>query len=211
MSYVNAPLFAQARRRRPPDGRPRSPNCRDLVAVGGVIATGAASLPLGTLAGARKTRKDRRGQRVPDRHRADRAPVVLPLHRPARHRRSGRPRPRRGGRRHRLHAGRAPRRQGWPGADRADGRLRHPRRVLSSSNRDRGGLGPRRRPDLSPAPPGAAAGPSAGLIHGLGFAVPSADAAVAAVDAARHGDPHRRSCVLGQSRLRLGPAVDRRT
>ena len=117
----------RARRRRPPghrrrEPRPPQPDHAARHARRRVAGVGLRHPDRHRAAGAA-----RRGRRLRRRHRADRAPGVLPLRRPARHGRHRRRHPRRGRGEHRRHAGR-PRHQGRPRAGRALGRLGDPGR-----------------------------------------------------------------------------------
>ena len=155
VSYVNAPLLAAERGvavRLVTDGE--SPDHRNLITLRGTLADGIAGVGLRHPGRHRPEGAARRGRRLRRRHRADRAPRVLPLRGPARHGRHGRRHPRPGPGQHRRHAGR-PRHQGRPRAGRALGRLRHPGRgargdPISDGRR----VGARGRPDrLTPCLP----------------------------------------------------------
>ena len=112
VSYVNAPVLAAERGvavRLVTDGREPGPPQPDHPAghagrrlAGLGVRHADRHLPAGAA---------RRGAGLRRRHRAHRAPRVLPLHRPARHGRHRRRDPRRGAGQHRRHAGR-PRHQG---------------------------------------------------------------------------------------------------
>ena len=124
VTFVNAPLLAKER------GvevdlvdQPDSPDYRNLVTVRGVLPDGRTVSVSGTLTGTRQVQA-RRARRFRHRPRARRPRAVLPVRRPAGHRRHARPHARREERQHRRHAGRASGRR----RRHADGALRRPGR-----------------------------------------------------------------------------------
>ena len=106
VSYVNAPLLAAERGvavRLVTDGE--SPDHRNLITIRGTLADGSQVSVSGTLVGISQKERLVEVNGYDDRHRAHRAPGVLPLRRPPGHGRHRRPDPRRRRGQHRRHAG----------------------------------------------------------------------------------------------------------
>ena len=159
VTYVNAPLLArdrglEVRLTTSPD----SPDYRNLITVRGTLPTGEQVSVSGTLTGVRHIEKlteiDGFDLEIP----AGGAHGLLPVRRPARHRRHRRPHPRRGRGQHRRHAGQ-PAQPGRRSADGAHRRLRHPARGPGRDrDRDRVAAYPRCRPGSLTAPSRGCAG-----------------------------------------------------